>query len=228
MNELTKEWNASYERRENFVFVPNEQVVRFISKYVRQRIGLDQFTDILKLDHPAKLLDLGCGIGRHIVFASEMGLDSFGIDLSPVAVKTARQWTNFDEKIVVGSATNLPFPDNCFDIILSHGVLDSMRFEIAQAVTLECSRVLHPAGLFYCDLISADDCRHGREFAGEETVSTQHERDTIQSYFNFAKIQKLFEGKFEILEAILVRQENLLASASHARTHLVLTNRKTA
>jgi ubiquinone/menaquinone biosynthesis C-methylase UbiE len=228
MSERADQWNASYERRENFVFAPNEQVVRFISKYVRKRTGLHEFNDVLKLGRPPKLLDLGCGIGRHLVFAAEMGLEPYGVDLSPVAVKTAREWTKLGETIAVASVTDLPFDDNFFDVTVSHGVLDSMTFDIAQKAVAECSRVLHSAGLFYCDMISPDDSRHGREFAGEEVVSTTHERDTIQSYFNFAKIQKLFEPRFEIIEATLVKNENLLIPASNARTHVVLRNRKTA
>jgi SAM-dependent methyltransferase len=230
MNDRLEQWNQSFERHENFVFVPNEQVVRFIARYIRKRIGLAEFTDVLKLDHPARLLDLGCGIGRHLIYAREMGLESYGVDLSPVAVEIARQWaksagfTQPENSIRVASVTSLPFDDHFFDVAISHGVLDSIRFDVARQAAKECARVLRPGGLFYCDLISPDDSRHGREFAGEEIVSTQHERDTIQSYFNFTRIHQLFDGLFEIVEATLCRQENLLAPASTARTHLVLKN----
>ena len=228
MDERQEQWNASYGRCENFVFSPNEQLVRFISRYVRKRIGINEFRDVMRLDRPVRLLDLGCGIGRHVIYAHEMGLQAYGIDLSSVAVKTARHWAHLrgiarpEQSILTGSITALPFEDGYFDIAVSHGVLDSLPFAAARHATVESARVLRNGGLFYCDLISGDDSRHGREFAGEEIVSTEHERDTVQSYFNFSKIQRLFEGVFEIVEAVLVRQENLLAPASHARTHLVL------
>jgi ubiquinone/menaquinone biosynthesis C-methylase UbiE len=225
-------WDASYQRRENFVFSPNEQLVRFISRYVRRRTGLSEFADILAPPpRPLRLLDLGCGIGRHVVFAQEMGLQAYGIDLSPVAIDIARAWvtqcgfTEAAKFLHVGSVTQLPFEDGFFQVAVSHGVLDSMTFDIAEQALGECARVLSPGGLFYCDLISGDDSRHGREFAGEEIVTTEHERDTVQSYFNFARIQKLFAGRFDILEAVLVKSENLLAPISNARTHLVLKKR---
>jgi SAM-dependent methyltransferase len=228
MTDRQQQWNASYQRRENFVFAPAEQLVRFISRHVRKRVGLHEFADILKLNRPTRLLDLGCGIGRHIIFAHEMGLEPYGIDLSPVAVHIARDWAQQkgiphpENAIREGSITALPFENKFFDVIVSHGVLDSVPFPIAQAAAKECARVLNPVGLFYCDLISPNDSHHGREFAGEETVSTQHEQDTIQSYFNFTKIQQLFNPTFEIKEAILVKNENLLSPTSNARTHLVL------
>ena len=145
MNERQDHWNASYERHENFVFAPNEQVVRFISKYVRKRIGLEQFANVLKLDRPVRLLDLGCGIGRHVIYAHEMGLEAYGIDLSPVAVGVARQWAQLrdfpqpEQSIRVASVTSLPFEDSFFDVAVSHGVLDSMPFAVARAAALHCA-----------------------------------------------------------------------------------------
>jgi SAM-dependent methyltransferase len=228
MTDRQQQWNESYQRRENFVFAPHEEVVRFISKYVRKRIGLREFQDVLNLPRAAWLLDLGCGIGRHLVFAHEMGLEAYGIDLSDSAVSVARTWgaevgmPQAGERIRIGSATQLPWPDGFFDVVISHGVLDSVPFDVARAAVVDCARVLPSGGLFYCDLISGDDSLHGREFAEEEIVATTHERDTVQSYFNFAKLQRLIEGVFQIVEATLVRRENLLEHASTARTHLVL------
>ena len=75
----------------------------------------------------------------------------------------------------------LPWPDGYFQFVVPYGVLDSMPFETALEVAREKARVMEVAGLFYCDLISGDDSTHGREFAEEEVVVTDHERGTIQS-----------------------------------------------
>ena len=228
MDEREQQWDASYERRENFVFSPSEQLVRFISRHVRKRVGIGEFREVMQLGRQARVLDVGCGIGRHVVYAHEMGMEAYGVDLSPVAVKTAREWAglkgvaNPEEAIRVGSVTAIPFTDGFFDVAVSHGVLDSMVFSVAREAVRECGRVLRDGGLFYCDLISGNDSRHGREFAGEEVVATEHERDTVQSYFNYSKIERLVEGMFEIVEGVLVREENLLVAGVNARTHLVL------
>ena len=49
-----------------------------------------------------------------------------------------------------------------------------------------------------------------------------HEIGTIQSYFNFSKIQKLFFPNFRIIDAVLVKRENITEGGFSSRYHLVL------
>jgi len=229
MNNYRQQWEDSYKNRDNFLFYPNEEVIRFVSKYLRKRKGLDEFQDInLSVDVP-NFLDLGCGVGRHIIFAYEMGFNPYGIDLSQTAIDTALQWmerrgiTDGVNKVVQGDITKLPWSDAFFDIVVSHGVLDSMHFEVAKQAVKEVYRVLNDRGFFYCDLISGDDSAHSREFAGEEIVTTDHEKGTVQSYFNYAKICDMIKSYFIIRDAILVKRESILHPMTcSARYYLVL------
>jgi ubiquinone/menaquinone biosynthesis C-methylase UbiE len=228
MDNQQKQWDESYDRMENFVFYPHEEVIRFFSKYIRRRTGLDDFIDIVPFKTPPKILDLGCGIGRHIYYANRMGLDAYGIDLSESAIKTTWEWAkregflNYREKIKQGDIRKMPFPKNYFDFATSHGVLDSMYFEIAKEAITELARVMKKGALFYCDLISGDDSLHFREFDGEEVVQTKHEKGTIQAYFNFTKIRSLMDSFFDIVECFLVKKESIISNQSWARYHLVL------
>jgi len=222
------EWDKSYENRDNFVFYPHEEVVRFMSKFIRKRIGLAEFRDMASDVKGGRILDLGCGIGRHVIYCHEMGLESYGIDLSDAAVNVALEWgrksglLEVEEKIKQGDIRQLPWQDEFFRYAVSHGVLDSMPFEIARAACVELARVMHVGGLFYCDLISGDDSQHSREFSGEEVVQTAHEQGTIQLYFNLAKIQSMIQDVFEIVDCNLVRCENILRGGYTSRYHLVL------
>lgn len=221
-------WELSYENRDNFVFYPHEEVVRFVSKYIRKRTGLNQFKEIASCSGPHRVLDLGCGIGRHIMYCHDMGLEAYGVDLSESAIGTLKEWAGtrgaqeIASRVVAGDARKLPWSNDFFQFAVSHGVLDSMTFEIARATTLELARVLTSRGLFYCDLISGDDSRHAREFSGEEIVEGSHETDTVQLYFNLASIQSLFEGLFEIIECNLIRREEVVKGGHISRYHLVL------
>lgn len=224
------QWESSYERRQNFVFYPHEEVIRFISKHIRKRIGLNELRDVSvnNGDRLIRMLDLGCGIGRHVIYGMDMGLEAYGIDLSETAVAVAREWAgqrgmpNPEKFILVGDIRNMPWESEYFDCAVSHGVLDSMHFEIARESCREMHRVLRPGGLFYCDLISGDDSVHSREFSGEEVVSAEHEQGTVQSYFNFEKIQELIRGAFSIVESRLIRVEDVLKGGFIARYHLTL------
>jgi ubiquinone/menaquinone biosynthesis C-methylase UbiE len=228
MDDRKGQWEVSYQNRQNFVFYPCEELIRFVARYLRKRVGLDQYEDRHAFGRPPRWLDLGCGIGRHVVYGHEAGMDVHGIDLSANAVAMARQWaaragvSDTEKRICQGSADALPWPDGHFDVVISHGVLDSMPFAIAQKAVGEVQRVLAKGGLFYCDLISGDDSAHAREFAGEQVVSIEHEKDTIQSYFNFARIQQLFANRLELLECQLVQRTDVLKGPFIGRYHLVL------
>ncbi|EIJ80525.1 methyltransferase type 11 [Bacillus methanolicus PB1] len=227
-NSLKEQWEKSYKNKDNFVFYPNEEVIRFTSKYIRKRVGLNEFIDVHNYSGNPKVLDLGCGIGRHLIYGLDMNLDMYGIDLSEVAINFARKWAkqnkmvDVDEKIVQGDICNLPWKDHFFNYVITHGVLDSIRFENAKLAVQEVARVLIKGGLFYCDLISGDHSSKYREYCGEEIVTTEHEQGTVQSYFNFSKIEKLFLAFFEIVECKQIKHENCLAQGYHSRYHIVL------
>ena len=222
MANYLEKWNKSYENRDNFLFTPQEEVVRFVSKYIRKRTGISNFKDIDNKQQ-TKILDFGCGIGRH-----KMGLDMYGIDLSDVAIAKSIQWIsekNFNvssEKLVASNAISLPWEDCFFQYSLSHAVLDSMDFETAKSSCNELYRVLDKDALFYCDLISGDDSSHNKDYAGEEIVRTTHEFNTIQNYYNYDKIKTLFKDLFKIEEINLIRKTNILTSDFTSRFHLVL------
>ncbi len=227
LDQYKTEWEGSYRNGGNFVFYPHEEVKRFFSKYIRKRIGLDEFQDI-KTVSGKRVLDLGCGIGRHVIYCHEMGLDGYGIDLSDSAIRVAVEWASRvgmkepESKIIQGDIRKLPWPDGFFDYAVSHGVLDSMSSQIASVAWSELARTMRVGGLFYCDLISGDDSAHSREYADEEMVTTKHEQGTIQSYFNFSKISSMTDGLFEIVECFLIRKEEVLRGGHISRYHLVL------
>ena len=61
-------WDSSYGRRENFVFSPSDEVVRFFSRSLRRRVGLDEIVDVYSGANGTRVIDIGCGLGRNVVF----------------------------------------------------------------------------------------------------------------------------------------------------------------
>ena len=165
-------------------------------------MGIDTYEFKRGFNEQSNYLDLGCGIGRHLMYGLDVGFNVTGIDLSEVAVQTAKRYISThpkvkgNEQVIATSATAMPFKNGSFDIIVSHGVLDSMPYVVAKEVVKETARVISLDGIFYCDLISGEF----KEFYEEEEVTVEHERGTIQSYFNLTKIKHLFEEYFEIIE----------------------------
>lgn len=221
-------WESSYRRGDNLVFQPHEEVVRFVSKYIRKRTGPSDFEDVATLSMNVKVLDLGCGIGRHVKFCYEMDLDAYGVDLSEAAVALGRKWltssgvAEAEARILQGDVRQLPWGNGHFAFALSHGVLDSMPWEISRSACVELARTMIPGGLFYCDLISGDCSSRAREYSGAEIVRTKHEEDTVQQYFNMQRIYDLISDLFLIKECKLIRSEDVLHGGHHSRYHLVL------
>lgn len=225
-------WNASYRNGDNFVFYPHEEVIRFVSRHFRKQIGAEKFLDRAPFSPAPRSLDLGCGIGRHVDYLHDVGFDSHGIDLSKVAVELAREraaangMAEPSRHILCGSAESLPWRDGFFRCVVSHGVLDSVPFSIAKKIAREIGRVSAADGLVYVDLISSDDHERDPSFTGEEELDREHERGTIQSYFDPAKIQELFDGSgLFVHELTLVRRHEMPDGPTHGRYHVTLERR---
>ena len=102
-----------------------------------------------------RVLDLGCGNGRHTYEALRRGATVVSLDLDPeplenvAAMVAAMQlegqlppddrWTG-----VVGDALQLPFADGTFDRVIASEVFEHIRAD--QAAMVEMGRVLRPDG----------------------------------------------------------------------------------
>lgn len=215
------EWNHSFKNKDNFLFYPHEDVIRFVNKYLSKRTS---YNESVLMRQDIKMIDLGCGIGRHVVYGNENNIDTYGFDLSSEAIEYAKKFARFrgvngvDEKLLVSDARFLPWSENFFDAVISHGTLDSMPFEIATASVKEIHRVTKQKALFYCDLITNED----GTASNEVKINTSHEKGTIQSFFSRDKINELFSGFFKFIEINISHRINIINNSKSSRWHLVL------
>jgi len=219
-----KQWDNSYNRFENYIFYPKEEVVKFLNRFVRKKIGDNSFQDVLKLNDGGSIrgLDYGCGIGRMTMLMHEFNIDSFGVDISKSAIQKAKDlFPILSKNFTVVDGKRLPYEDSYFDISICEGVIDSMHFTVAKKVIKELDRVTNK--LTFISFISGDDSKHFREFSGEEFVQTKHEKNTIQSWFNWSKINELISNtNYKIKWARLVTEESLIDSYKYGRYNVVL------
>ena len=109
-----------------------------------------------------RVLDVGCGSGRHTVLLARLGLAVVGGDLAPVALTETALWLareGLQAGLALLEMTELPFPDGAFDAVLSVNVLHPANPAQARAAVGEVWRVLRPGGLFLAVLADAGDCR---------------------------------------------------------------------
>ncbi len=110
----------------------------------------------ISLSDGDKLLDLGCGEGRHVIAAYlEKNIQAIGVDLGFNDLKTtANKFGDFyqaenPEKsfgLSVANALLLPFADNTFDVIICSEVLE--HIPDYESVLTEVERILVPGGTF--------------------------------------------------------------------------------
>lgn len=103
-----------------------------------------------------RVLDLGCGEGRHVISAyAEANVTAIGVDLCLKDLGTAQQrFADFNEAdngdktfgLANADALALPFADHSFDKIICSEVLE--HIPDYQAVLREIERILKPGGVF--------------------------------------------------------------------------------
>jgi SAM-dependent methyltransferase len=112
--------------------------------------------DYLRLRDDDRILDLGCGEGRHAITAYMLrNVESVGVDLSLDDLNTtAGRFQEFAEPgncakslaLSAADARRLPFPDECFDKVICSEVLE--HIPDYRAVLAEIARVLKTGGIF--------------------------------------------------------------------------------
>ena len=93
------------------------------------------------------VLEVGCGAGTDLVRFRKGGARVTGVDLASSAIELAQ--ANFtqqglDADLRVANGEALPFPDDAFDLVYAHGVVQYTADP--QRLVDECRRVLKPGG----------------------------------------------------------------------------------
>jgi SAM-dependent methyltransferase len=94
-----------------------------------------------------RVLEVGCGAGTDLVRFARGGAEVTGVDVAESAIALARknfeiQGLKADLRVENGEA--LPFPDDHFDFVYAHGVVQYTADD--QRLVDECRRVLKPGG----------------------------------------------------------------------------------
>lgn len=94
---------------------------------------------------PGRIADLGCGPGRVTRFLSELGVDAFGVDLSPKMVEVARS-TYPDLRFGVGSMESLELEDASLSGIVAWYSIIHAPPHALPGIFAEFHRTLVPGG----------------------------------------------------------------------------------
>jgi len=110
-----------------------------------ERAAFALFADQMRAAGGGPVADVGCGPGRITGLLRGLGLDAFGVDLSPAMIELARRdfpGVRFD----VGSMTDLDLPDASLDGVIAWYSLIHIPDEEIGTVLRHFHRVLRPGG----------------------------------------------------------------------------------
>ncbi|SCY59629.1 pimeloyl-CoA biosynthesis protein BioC [Nitrosospira sp. Nl5] len=161
-------------------------------------------------------LEIGCGEGRVSRELRKLGYRVTATDAVAAMVDAARQSDSADQYAVAG-ASDLPFDDKQFDLVMAYNVL--MDVDDVSAALQEARRVMKPKGLLFISLVHP--FRDRGRFAGPEPDAafilegTYYGRERFEGEEEHSGLRMHFSGWSQPLQDYMAAMEKTgLAIAS--------------
>ncbi|MHA1964753.1 MAG: class I SAM-dependent methyltransferase, partial [Candidatus Thorarchaeota archaeon] len=133
------DWDRIFTERGRVFTDPHSDIERIV-KLIRDNVG-------------SRILDLGCGTGRHVVYLAGLGFDVYAFDASPKALSMTQEWLK-DENLQANLCEHqmedqFPYEDNFLDAVISIQVIHHNLMKNIRKTISEIERVLKPGGLLF-------------------------------------------------------------------------------
>jgi SAM-dependent methyltransferase len=153
-----------------------------------------------------RILEVGCGTGNNVWYLSREGFSVSGIDGSPEAISYASQRLKEDRlaaDLRVGDFTQLPFPENTFDLVYDRGSLTCCGLSSAKRAVQEIYRVLVHGGKFFFNPYSAEhtSAKSGQQL--EDNLTVNIDRGNLVGcgqlcFYNRAEVEGLLREPWKV------------------------------
>jgi ubiquinone/menaquinone biosynthesis C-methylase UbiE len=148
-----------------------------------------------------RVLEIGCGCGSEAERFARAGAHYTAVDLTNAALALTQKrlrLAGFSGSFMQGDAENLPFADDSFDFVYSHGVLHHTP-DTARAIR-EVYRVLSPCGRAVVMLYHRDSFNYEINLRVIRRLRAQLLRSKIGSKIGIKLVQKIWHERTEDLE----------------------------
>ena len=132
---------------------PEGHVIRFYEKFLKYEFGIDGSNE-------EKLLDFGCGNGTHPNYFASKGFEVFGVDVSEVAIKRAKNLPKVNKKnfhVIPEGADIRHLFSNTFDIIFSNQALYYLDNTQLKNTLHQMDSLLSPDGIVFFTMIGTQN-----------------------------------------------------------------------
>ncbi len=155
-----------------------------------------------------KVLDLGCGSGRHVIDFAKDGFDVYGMDNSPSGLKkTKEKLKQHKLKAKLKNADcfkTYPYKDNSVDAVISVQVIHHAKIKNIKKCISEITRVLKPKGYVF---VTVTKCKYHKSTGTKMKMIEPNtyimlsgfEKGIPHHIFSVARLREYF-NKFKILD----------------------------
>ncbi len=173
---------------------PTERPTRFVEKNAAA---------LSRRGRTGRMLDIGCGEGRHTFLFARHGFSAIGMDYQPLAIERAIAIGRGKGKMipgvrfVVGDVFTLPFRADAFDVIVDYGCFHHViRADTEEYLDAILSRLRH-GGYFFLSCFSTKF----KHYPGERrTRKYLVHRGHYDRFFDRRDFRPLFGRAFNILD----------------------------
>jgi len=190
------EWNHILKRKEYAPEKSTELVVNLIPT--------------LKKKNVKRILDLGYGAGRHVIYLTEKGFEVHGIDISRTGLKTTKEKLEkrrLGAELVKADMKSIPYINSCFGVVICINTIYHQKKAEIQRTISEIHRILRDNGLFFANFHSKRSGRYGKGIKIEEDTfidETGPERGVLHHFVDEEELRRLLKDfrrtNFEIVE----------------------------
>jgi len=176
--------------------------------FTEPHTDMEKIGDLFKENQVQKILDIGCGTGRHLIFLSKKGFEMYGFDASPKGISIAEQWLkeeNLRAEIKYHKMEEtFPYPSNTFDAIISIKVIHHNRMKDILRTVGEIERVLKKGGLIFITFPKLGETWKNNGYLQEVEKGTYlpqrgKEKGLLHHFFTSEEIQDVFKS-FDLTE----------------------------
>lgn len=122
---------------------------------------IPKLAEVLWENGASRILDFGCGTGRHVIYFAKKGFDVYGFDASETAIERARKLLkteNLSADLRVWDMTKpLPYETEFFDALLALKVMHHTYMDNIKRIVKEINRVLKKGGFLFLQVTSSSD-----------------------------------------------------------------------
>jgi len=155
-----RQWNEIFKQKGLVFLEPKKEVQKIALVFAREGVK--------------RILDLGCGTGRHVIYLVKKGFEVYGFDIAEEGIRLVKdrlKKERISAEMKIGSFYNkLPYKDNFFDAVISTHAIHHGGIERVRRAISEVYRILKPGGFIFCDLRK----RRVRKYDSKKQIIEKH------------------------------------------------------